>query len=793
MATPAPATASPDLRVLCRRLASTPVDDLPRLCPLLVSHVLRCGASLSASPDAGKGKDKGSEVPVLVHKLRTHITTLLTGKSASGRFAAVCLVKGVVDVGGWESLRLAEPWIRGLIAIVQKNDPLATKELAIIALTKIYMLLQGYQTLIREMATPTLPSFVTACLQLIKPSASGQPLKTPASVIETVASSLSKLVVLYPTTLRPFATQTRTALRAYVASTSSDSLVVPPTLRESSRQLFILLSYTAPKNGSSDEWAKFIKAAILDSQATADQIFRGVVESWESTTGYRPQQPRTDGTPTGGGDSPDEFPSWSGVQAGSERLSGLLDFLASYLDNPTKAPVTVPVGELLDLTSRLTLVTPPSATSPEDSIQTNPAIGRDEKSELWTALPSIHSAVLRLHTSLLRRLSDSALPLATDIIDQTVRVLSPSPSIRETAYTLFHPLLLLSGPTLPRLTVDSLNPLIQSVCNDILLATGHISPEPTSTQPANNKSTTTGNADAFLSTPTDKQASAFPLLPTSHVTSAQSLLPFFLSHLPQSHLSPDLRGLLDRTAILSNSKPAMLASCLHPYKDTRGRYYPSILPFLVRQYGKDKDVELLRSNLIKAQQKQIGEEWDASEGLQQLLLSNGHGSAKEADEEMAFVDNEREEVMVEVQEKKKKKKVVTSGWGDVKPVEEEEKMEVDDEPQSVNAFAVTTKIETETVEEEKVVTMTPRETRAAAALKRKSETSFEADAKKPAAKRVDTKKAVEKKVEVAKVEQKKEEEDDDDGSDSEGSVQIDMSLDDSEDEEAAEEDDEQSK
>ncbi|KAK4165322.1 rRNA processing/ribosome biogenesis-domain-containing protein [Cladorrhinum sp. PSN259] len=785
-----PAAASPDLRVLCRRLTSTPVDDLPRLCPLLVSHVLRCGAPLSASPDAGKGKDKGSEVPVLVHKLRTHITTLLTGKSASGRFAAVCLVKAVVDVGGWESLRTAEPWIRGLIAIVQKNDPLATKELAIVALTKIYMLLQGYQTLIREMATPTLPSFVTACLQLIKPSASGQPPKTPASVIETVASSLSKLVVLYPTTLRPFATQTRTALRAYIAPTSSESLVVPQSLRESSRQLFILLSYTAPKNGSSDEWAKSIKAAILDSQATADQIFRAVVESWESTTGYRPQQSRTDGVPTGGGDSPDEFPSWSGVQAGSERLSGLLDFLASYLDNPTKAPVTVPVGELLDLTSRLTLITPPSASSPEDSIPTNPAISRDEKSELWTSLPSIHSAVLRLHTSLVRRLSDSALPLATDIIDQAVRVLASSPSIRETAYTLFNPLLLLSGPTLPRLTVDSLNPLIHSVCNDILLAAGHITPETSAPQPA--KSTTTGNADAFLSAPQDKTTSPFPLLPTSHVSAAWSLLPLFLSHLPQSHLSPELRGLLDRTAILSNSKSAMLSSCLHPYKDSRGRYYPSILPFLVRQYGRDKDVELVRSNLIKAQQKQVGDEWDPTSGLEQLLLSNGHNSTKEHDEEEMALDSDQEVIL---QEKKKNK--VTSGWGDVKPLE----MELDEQPARVaektaNAFEVTSvHIEKE---EEITTTMTPRETRAAVALKRKSET-FEAAAeakKEPAAKRVDTKTVVEKKKKktttlekkVAVVEEKKDEEEDDD-SDSEGSVQIDMSLDDSEDEEDEKEQD----
>lgn len=112
----------PELRVVCRRLTSTPVDDLPRICPALVSHVLRCGSALSATPDA-KAKDKTSETTLLLHKLRTHITTLLTGRKPSGRFAAICLIKAIIDVGGWESLRLAEPWIRGLISVLQVGCP----------------------------------------------------------------------------------------------------------------------------------------------------------------------------------------------------------------------------------------------------------------------------------------------------------------------------------------------------------------------------------------------------------------------------------------------------------------------------------------------------------------------------------------------------------------------------------------------------------------------------------------------------------------------------------------------
>lgn len=103
----------PDLQVLCRRLASTDPADLPPLCPSLVGHIQRCESVLSLAVDQ-KPKDGASEHSVLVHKLKTQITTLLNnGRSLPGRFAAVILVKAVVDVGGYECLRTSEPWVRG--------------------------------------------------------------------------------------------------------------------------------------------------------------------------------------------------------------------------------------------------------------------------------------------------------------------------------------------------------------------------------------------------------------------------------------------------------------------------------------------------------------------------------------------------------------------------------------------------------------------------------------------------------------------------------------------------------
>ncbi|KAM7202352.1 Pre-rRNA-processing protein rix1 [Naviculisporaceae sp. PSN 640] len=620
--------APPDLRVLCRRLTSTPPDELTRLCPVLVSHVLRCGGPLSATQDS-KGKDKSSETPVLIHKLKTSITTLLTGRNSSGRFAAICLIKAVIDVGGWECLRAAGPWITGLISVLQKPDPFASKQLCVITLTRIYTLLHGYQTLVREMATPTLPSYVNACIQIIKSASSGKNNMTPLSLVESVVRSLSKIVPLYPTTLRPSTAPIKAAIKVYLAPTMTDQIVVPQSLRQASRHLSVLLHYTAAKDGSSSEWAKAISATIKDCHITADQVFRAVHESWESTTGYRGEAVSTEGEPSGGGDETDDLPSWIGVGAGSQRLVGLIDQLAEYVTSPTKASVTLPIGELLDLTSRLTLVILPG--NSEENMNLNAAIGKEEKAELWSSLPEIHTAVMRLHIAMVHSLKENALPLSTDLIDQMARVFTSSrhlAPVRETTYQLAKEILLISGPSLPKLTVKSLVPVIQTCCEDVLRASGHLEDkpsQPTTTTTTNGKKQpqqkpSSTNADDYLNN--SSSSPTISTLSSNHISAATTILPLFLSHLPQKHLSPDARGLADRTAILSSNKTAMLASCLYPYKDSRGRYYPSILPFLIRQFPRDQEVEILRTNLLRAGRYVLAagqDGWDPREGLDELL------------------------------------------------------------------------------------------------------------------------------------------------------------------------------
>ncbi|OHE98737.1 hypothetical protein CORC01_06003 [Colletotrichum orchidophilum] len=639
----------PDLKVLCRKLTSTPPAQLPHSIPALINHVLRCKDVLSAPHDP-KATFNSSEVSSLVHKLRTIITTLLNGKSATGRFTGATLVKAVVDVGGWECLKESGNWVRGLLGMLQKNDPFPVKEIAIVTLVRIYSLIHSYQTLTREIATPTIPTFFNACIQMIKLPGAGQRLKTPLAVVETVLDAFSAMIPLYPTTCRPFNGQIRTAIKPYLAPTSSDGATVPHSLRRASRHLAISLPLTtAGKTGPSDDWVKLVDELRKDFHFTADQVFRAVQESWEASAPYTRSKVDFDTVPQGL-EMPDQLPNWTGISAGRDRLVGLLQYMADALRHSTKTPVTIPVAALMDMVSRVSLISRNSKSQSWDqALETQAAVGREEKEELWAAVPDVHVAALDLLLVLVKRLEHNALSTIPEIHDSMILVFRSGmniPVVRAATYKLLNETLPVVGPGLQKLTVETLGIVSLACCRDIQQESGHIQ----KAKPAANNKTAgetkknniAANADLFLPTQatTDSTTSSSrqTLVDKDHLAAADSLLASLLSHLPQRHLKPGLRGLLDQTAILSRNKAAMLASVLNPYTNQGGAIFPSILPYLSQQYPHDQGVEILRSNIRPAPAAQAPV--DALEGVNITL------EELEAEEE---TKDAGEEILAEIQ------------------------------------------------------------------------------------------------------------------------------------------------
>ncbi|TVY43374.1 Pre-rRNA-processing protein [Lachnellula occidentalis] len=585
----------PELRFLCAQLSSTPPTDLPRLTPSLLRNVLRCRAPLSSAVGNAVKAD-ASATSVLVHKLKTQLSTLLNGKSQEGRLVAVVLIKAVVEVGGWEVLRGAESWVRGLLALLGKPDSAASKELCIIALTKIYCVTHQYPTLIREITTPTLPTFVTSCLNVIsKPSS--KVVDIPSSLAETVFRSFTMLLPRHTTIYRPFTSQIRLATKPFVAPTLTDGLVVTSSLKESARHLVVVLHQTVAKNAGGEEWSKAVRGLVKDIHVTADNVFRAVIEDWESTAGYIGEPVNVNQELAGGGANADDLPPWTGIAAGVERLTGLLEMLAEYFRSETSTPVSIPIGAIIDVVTRMLSIAMSSSdsSSRQGSARLHPAIDRDERDGLWCGMPQIYVAALELVNAVAERLQEGFMPVAQGIFDQLVWVYPfgrSAPEFRLVTYVIVAKVLLHVGQSFDRAQAGKLGLIIRSCCNDLQPVDPSFHreglEEDTGKQSRHNANQ---NADTFLQ---NKQSAVELRLDETYlVVAARELLSLLLSHIPQQFLDISLRSSVERTAILSHDKDAMLSSILNPFVGKNGKALASVLPHLTRAFGDDGVVEIL--------------------------------------------------------------------------------------------------------------------------------------------------------------------------------------------------------
>lgn len=530
-------------------------------------------------------------------------------------------------------------------------------------LTKIYMLVHPYQTLVREVATPTLPAFATACVQLLKQKGEAQSALAPTNLIETICESFSTLIPLYPPTFRPFSSQVHTAVGPYIAPTCSDEIAVPESLKRAARRLVASLHFVAAKAGGSDEWVKLVDGILQEFHATADQVLRAVDESWEATSGRTRSKVDVEGEPHGEGSSADHPSRWSGLAAGADRLIGLFEFLGDLLSYPTKAAVAIPISGLVDTISRVCLIARLSKSqSWEQAVETNASIGREEKEELWSLMPDIHVAAMRLAAALFQRFQRHMLPLVPEILDHLIRVFKSGisiPSVRMAGYTTLNAILQLAGPTLSKPAVDMLDTFMAACCQDLLEDAGLLKPadKTPATPNANGKGTKsntgTVNTDLFLQSQTAAAAIEPPVtLDPGHRNIAKDLLTAFLSLLPQSHLKLVRRNALDKTAHHTRDRDAMLASILNPYRDHNGRMYPSLMSHLAQQFPHDQGVEILRSNLRTsgisgsgsemfaslsevAELQQIDEEEEEEEQQQDEEMQDGDDEDKSPEKEAA--------------------------------------------------------------------------------------------------------------------------------------------------------------
>lgn len=446
---------------------------------------------------------------------------------------------------------------------------------------------------------------------------------------------------MHPTIFRPFIPRIHSLTYPLIAPTPSssgygndpDSASAP--VSESARRLFVLLHVTGPKSTAAEEWRRSLDALIISVQRTADKVFRSLIEDRTSSTGsYNVANPIpvedivSDLAPT-----PLALPAWTGIYAGIERLEGLLDTLQAFLATATAAPVTLLVGDILNLVDRIFSIIPPgNGRNP----RLNPEIGRDEREGLWVGLPRLQISVIAVCSLMISRMGHGSAAIAYTILEQLLWAFESqygNDDFREAAYTLVSQILSTFGPTLPKTSAISLSRCIRMCCEDLLpsaesqLQDGQDSSLVT-TKTINGVTST--NADSYLKAATNQVD--LSVAPPKVLQAARELLPLALTKLSKEFLPFSLRCQIDRTAIITNNRRVMLASVMNPISKHRGQKQTgSILPLLARAHPEALQVEaLIRPQMPPIQSRRSnGRDMESDEELDTYM--HDHPEVREFD------------------------------------------------------------------------------------------------------------------------------------------------------------------
>ncbi|KAL9582600.1 MAG: hypothetical protein Q9212_003205 [Teloschistes hypoglaucus] len=535
------------------------------------------------------------------------LSTLLQDKCREARWSAVVLVKAIIEAGGWSVLRESEKWVRPLLGLIGRPEPATTKKLSILTLTRIFLSTQEHPTLIREITTPSLPTFIANCLRSFSDAKGGY----SDSLLCSVLWAFGELLPHHPSAFRPFAGQIRKLVLPLLAPTPSNlplddatsestGYSVSETTTQRARQVFVLVNGCAPKNAQSQEWAQTFTLLLEQSHETADLVLRALLEDWEPPVQQaRPRVARSSDFSAILQSSLDEsgLPQWAGIDAGLERLNGLLSALESYLLHSNASPLAIPIGKLLDIIDRITSALPPTAGGPQEpSIGTapNPEISREERESVWTWLPRLHVSALRTLEQLAERLGNDSMAINRQVVSLVFWVFEKEHShlqIRQVTYRILTRILPHSASGMSRSEIASLATVLQRACDDLLPAQA----DPSLTKGISNGSATiasrdTANADAYLQTVTLSSDRSVTSAATRSV--AESLLCAAL-HLPHNTLPFAVRSKIDKTAIVAQSKTVQQSSVLNPPASRHGMSQSSIMPLLARQYPHSWGTEAL--------------------------------------------------------------------------------------------------------------------------------------------------------------------------------------------------------
>jgi pre-rRNA-processing protein RIX1 len=558
------------LRSTAHRLTATPVEELPRIAQFLSTSIASCSKIL-ANPDQTKGIDFAPHL----QKCRTRISSLSQDRSVSGRLTAAILIKTYVEVVRPVEASQWEAWARALTISLNKHDPWEVKQVYIASAGRIFMLCKMSPTLLREVASPLLPAFLSAVLASLRSSTKISPNTSTVTSHPLMLSAfrcLRELLPCYNQTFRPFTTRLK-----HICSSLLNDTAVPREVQEAALSLLGALHLCSPKNSALVDWDKTVSDVIITLHQSTNMLFRAVVEDWEpgsiaisqtiSKQDYsqEPELSITDGIGIG---------PWRGLQAGCHRVVVLLKMLSYMLRTPSQTS-SIPVGDIFHLLSRMFYVYAPAV---GQDIKTNPEVSRDEREELYSYLPVIHCVGLQLTTALIDSLQAAIAPIATGLASLLIHLHNAAGWHQNVRALLYNTIKCLLNATPHEFTawhLPGLFSMMRTACCDLMDASSHRE-DMHSDRKRPDQTLDSKSSNASPASSTVRRASVLK-------QAASDLIQSFLECVP-SRLQPhSLRTEIDRVSILTNDDAAMASSVLHPPSSNKGgQVQPSLLPFLTR-------------------------------------------------------------------------------------------------------------------------------------------------------------------------------------------------------------------
>ncbi|KAI6832523.1 hypothetical protein KC340_g9711 [Hortaea werneckii] len=573
------------LRAATYRLSTTGQKQLAFIAPQIAAQLWHCKDLLSTTPESTK---QNNEASVTVHRFKTKISSLLQDRTFEGRWAAVVLTKAAIEAGGVEVLSKSNAWVRSLIGILKRaGDPPTTRALAVVTLTRIFMLTWDYSNLVREITTPALPGFVSTCLNNVESNRCSQ------SELQTVLEAFAILVPRHPTIFRTNETQIRSLLTKIISIpslTTTSGLCFSKQNQHTAHRVLVLLHQCAPKQGAAEKWDESLKSTVAAAHASCDRTFRSVVETWSSSAGVQPSV--APGTLFQGESQLDSdeilgLAGWNGIHAGVERIESLLHHLKAYVSEGTSQAVTMRLGLVVDLLARIFSVRAPHGK--EHGLQINNQVPKDEREELFRLLPGLHVAAIELVLATMERfqhtIDSTCQPLLSYVVDALLSE-RRHVGMRTAGYVYLACVLDLHGASYEKQDIADIEPIIKNCCQELLPL------DDSSTPGSTVASGKIAGAAGDMSLQHSKGGSSHPAALTDLHAAAKSLLPLCLSQLNAAYIPGKLRALMDRTAVLTQHKDALVASVLNPSPKTASSgIETSLLPLLAKQYPDQPEVE----------------------------------------------------------------------------------------------------------------------------------------------------------------------------------------------------------